>query len=162
MKDPAFAKSVVSINALAPLAVIALDWWNGRLGANPLEFFTNTTGLLTLIFLALSLAVTPVRKLTGWNFLSHFRKMLGLFAFFYAFLHLTAYVWFDHFFDLRAVAATSCGGRSSPSACWGSSSWCRWRPRRRTPPSSGSGPSVGSCCTAWRTCRRWPGWCTTA
>ena len=105
MKDPRFAKVVVFVNGLVPLGIIGVDWWNERLGANPLEFFTNTTGLLTLTFLTLSLAVTPVRKLTGWNFLSHFRRMLGLYAFFYGLLHLLAYVWFDHFFDARAVAA---------------------------------------------------------
>jgi DMSO/TMAO reductase YedYZ heme-binding membrane subunit len=105
MNDPRFAKAVVFVNAALPLAIIATDWWNDRLGANPLEFFTNSTGLLTLIFLTLSLAVTPLRKLTGWNFLSHFRRMLGLYAFFYGVLHLLAFVWFDHFFDARAVAA---------------------------------------------------------
>ena len=105
MKDPRFAKAVVFVNAALPLAIITLDWWNGRLGANPLEFFTNATGLLTLTFLTLSLAITPVRKLTGWNFLSHFRRMLGLYAFFYGLLHLLAFAWFDHFFDPRAIAA---------------------------------------------------------
>ena len=105
MKDPRFAKAVVFVNAALPLAVIAMDWWNDRLGANPLEFFTNATGLLTLTFLTLSLAVTPARKLTGWNFLSHFRRMLGLYAFFYGLLHLLAFAWFDHFFDPRAIAA---------------------------------------------------------
>src|SRR5688572_30971793 len=105
MKDPRFAKAVVFVNALVPLGVIALDWWDGRLGANPLESFTNATGMLTLTFLTLSLAVTPVRKLTGWNFLSHFRRMLGLYAFFYGLLHLLAFMWFDHMFDARAIAA---------------------------------------------------------
>jgi sulfoxide reductase heme-binding subunit YedZ len=104
MKDPRFAKAVVFVNALVPLGIIALDWWNDRLGANPLESFTNATGMLTLVFLTLSLAVTPVRKLTGFNALSHFRRMLGLYAFFYGLLHLLAFVWFDHFFDPRAVA----------------------------------------------------------
>jgi sulfoxide reductase heme-binding subunit YedZ len=103
MKDPRFAKLVLAVNAMIPLAIIASDWWNDRLGANPLEFFTNATGLLTLAFLALSLAVTPVRKLTGWNFLSHFRRMLGLYAFFYGFLHLLAFMWFNHAFKLRPI-----------------------------------------------------------
>jgi sulfoxide reductase heme-binding subunit YedZ len=99
MKDAQFAKLVVLINGLIPLGVIGLDAWRGQLGANPLAFFTTTTGLLTLIFLTLSLAVTPLRKITGINFLSHFRKMLGLFAFFYGLLHLLAFAWFDHFFN---------------------------------------------------------------
>ena len=103
MPDPRFAKSVLFVNALVPLAVIAWDAARGRLGANPTEFFTNTTGMLTLVFLTLSLAVTPLRKLTGVNFLGHFRKMLGLYAFFYGVLHLLAYVWFTHLFDLGAI-----------------------------------------------------------
>jgi sulfoxide reductase heme-binding subunit YedZ len=104
MTNARFAKSVVFVNGLVPLGIIARDASRGRLGANPLEFFTNTTGMLTLVFLTLSLAVTPARKLTGVNFLSHFRKMLGLYAFFYGVLHLLAYVWFTHAFDLRAIA----------------------------------------------------------
>src|SRR4029453_18235394 len=71
--------------------------------ANPVEFFIRTTGTLTLIFLTLSLAVTPLRKLTGWNFLSHFRRMLGLYAFAYGLLHLTAWVGFDRALSLRSV-----------------------------------------------------------
>ena len=105
MKDARFAKLVLFVSALVPLAILALDFWRDALGANPLEFFTRTTGMLTLIFLTLSLAVTPVRKLTGYNFLSHFRKMLGLYAFFYGLVHLLAYVWFDHFFDPAAIVA---------------------------------------------------------
>jgi sulfoxide reductase heme-binding subunit YedZ len=105
MKDPRFAKTVVFVNAAVPLGIIASDWWNDRLGANPLEFFTNATGLLTLTFLALSLSVTPVRKLTGWNFVSHFRRMLGLYAFFYGVLHLLAFMWFNHNFKLGEIVA---------------------------------------------------------
>ena len=105
MKDPRFAKFVVLVNGLVPLALIAWDAARGRLGANPLEFFTNTTGMLTLVFLTLSLAVTPARKLSGVNFLSHFRKTLGLFAFFYGVLHLLAFAWFTHLFDPRAILA---------------------------------------------------------
>ena len=103
MKDAQFAKLVVFINGLIPLAVIGNDAWKGQLGADPLAFFTTTTGLLTLLFLTLSLAVTPLRKLSGINFLSHFRKMLGLFAFFYGLLHFLAYVWFNHNFKLAGI-----------------------------------------------------------
>ena len=81
MTDSRFAKLVVFVNGLVPLAIIAWDAWRERLGANPTEFFTRTTGMLTLIFLTLSLAVTPARKLSGVNFLGHFRKTLGLYAF---------------------------------------------------------------------------------
>jgi sulfoxide reductase heme-binding subunit YedZ len=103
MTDSRFAKLVVFVNGLVPLAIIAWDAWRERLGANPTEFFTRTTGMLTLVFLTLSLAVTPARKLSGVNFLGHFRKTLGLFAFFYGVLHLFAYVWFTHFFYLAAI-----------------------------------------------------------
>lgn len=103
MPDPRFAKFVLFVNGLVPLGMIAWDAARDRLGANPLEFFTRTTGLLTLIFLTLSLAVTPIRKLSGVNFLSHFRKTLGLYAFFYGVLHLLAYVWFTHLFDVTKI-----------------------------------------------------------
>jgi sulfoxide reductase heme-binding subunit YedZ len=75
----------------------------GTLGANPLEAVTHGTGDWALRFLLLTVAVTPLRTLTGWNPLVRFRRMLGLFAFFYASLHLLTYVWFDKFFDWREV-----------------------------------------------------------
>ncbi len=104
MKDVRFSKVLLFINSLVPLALLGWDAYHQRLGANPLEFVTRTTGMLTLIFLLISLAVTPVRKVSGWNFLGKFRRMLGLFAFFYGFLHLMTYVWFDRFFNIRSVA----------------------------------------------------------
>src|SRR5256886_4670109 len=83
MEDTRFFKVVLFINALVPLALLLWDWWHKRVGANPLEFVTRTTGMLTLVFLTLSLAVTPLRKITGANWLIKFRRMIGLFAFFY-------------------------------------------------------------------------------
>ena len=71
-----------------------------RLGANPIEFITRNTGDWTLYFLCITLAVTPLRRLGNWNWLIKLRRMLGLFAFFYAALHFTTFLWFDHFFDL--------------------------------------------------------------
>jgi sulfoxide reductase heme-binding subunit YedZ len=103
MTNATFAKLVLALNCAVPLAFLAWDGSRDRLGANPLEFFTRTSGTLTLIFLTLSLAVTPARKLTGVNFLGHFRKTLGLYAFFYGVLHLLAYVWFTHLFDLAKI-----------------------------------------------------------
>lgn len=105
MKDTQFAKALVFINGLVPLALLGWDAYQRRLGANPLEFVTRTTGMLTLVFLLISLAVTPLRKLTGWNWLTRFRRMLGLYAFFYGFLHFTTYVWFDRFFNLKSTAS---------------------------------------------------------
>ena len=104
MKDVKFYKLLVFVNALVPLALLAWDWRGGRLGANPLDFLTRTTGTLTLVFLVLTLAVTPLRKLTGANWLVRARRMLGLYAFFYGLLHLLCYVWFDKSFDFGAIA----------------------------------------------------------
>lgn len=104
LKDVTFPKLVVFINCLVPALLIAWDGINNRLGANPLDFMTKATGTLALIFLLLSLAVTPLRKLTGWNSLIKHRRTLGLYAFFYLTLHFLTYVWFDKFFRFDEVA----------------------------------------------------------
>jgi sulfoxide reductase heme-binding subunit YedZ len=93
-----FPNLVVFINALIPLMLLLWDVYHKRVGPNPLEFATRTTGMLTLVFLCLALAVTPLRKIFGINALVKFRRMLGLFAFFYGCLHLLTYVWFDRQF----------------------------------------------------------------
>lgn len=105
MTDQKFNKILIFINALVPLAVLGYDAVNGNLGANPIEFFLRTTGVLALIFLLITLAVTPLRKMFGWNELIKSRRMLGLYAFFYAFLHLITYSIFDKSFDFSAIAA---------------------------------------------------------
>ena len=79
------------------------DVYHKHVGANPLEFVTRTTGMLTLVFLLLCLAVTPLRKTTAANWLVKFRRMIGLFAFFYGSLHLLTYVAFDRFFNLKSI-----------------------------------------------------------
>lgn len=99
-----FPKLVVFINSLVPLVLLLWDLYRKRVGPNPLEFATRTTGMLTLIFLCLTLAVTPLRKIFGVNSLVKFRRMLGLFAFFYGSLHLLTYIWFDRLFNLLSVA----------------------------------------------------------
>jgi sulfoxide reductase heme-binding subunit YedZ len=104
MHDVKFYKVLISINAMIPLAYLAYDAYRGGLGANPIEFFLRTSGVLTLIFLFITLAVTPLRKLFGWNALIKFRRMLGLYAFFYAVIHLVTYSIFDKSLDLRAIA----------------------------------------------------------
>jgi len=103
MKNPRFSKLVLSINALVPLALLLWDVYHKRVGANPPEFMTRTTGMLTLVFLTITLAVTPLRKITGLNWLVKFRRLLGLFAFFYGFLHLVTYISFERYFNLRSV-----------------------------------------------------------
>lgn len=98
-----FTKLVLFINSLVPLTLLLWDVYRKQVGANPLEFVTRTTGMLTLVFLFISLAVTPLRKITGANGLAKYRRMLGLFAFFYGFLHLFTYVAFDRFFHLTTI-----------------------------------------------------------
>ncbi|HJP92514.1 MAG TPA: protein-methionine-sulfoxide reductase heme-binding subunit MsrQ [Pyrinomonadaceae bacterium] len=103
MTDVRFPKFVLLINGLIPLVLLLWDLYHKRVGPNPLEFATRTTGMLTLIFLSLTVAVTPLRKIFGINALIKFRRMLGLFAFFYGSLHLLTYVWFDRLFNLLSV-----------------------------------------------------------
>ncbi len=103
--DIKFSKLVVFINAAVPAVILARDYMNAELGANPLEFVTHTTGTLTLVFLLLTLAVTPLRKIFGLPWMIQLRRTLGLFAFFYGTAHLTAYVWFDKFFGLREIVS---------------------------------------------------------
>lgn len=95
----------VGLFALALLPLARLIWLGlqDRLGANPIEFITRSSGDWTLYFLCITLAVTPLRRLSGLNWLVRLRRMLGLFAFFYACLHFTSFIWFDHFFDLQAI-----------------------------------------------------------
>jgi sulfoxide reductase heme-binding subunit YedZ len=103
MKDVRFSKFILFTNALVPLALLLWDVYHKRVGANPPEFMTRTTGMLTLVFLMTTLAVTPLRKISGLNWLGKFRRLLGLFAFFYGFLHLMTYIWFDRYFKLRSI-----------------------------------------------------------
>lgn len=103
MNDVKFNKILLFINAFVPLAFLGFDAWRGTLGANPIEFFLRTTGVLTLVFLLITLSVTPLRKYFGWNSLIKFRRMLGLFAFFYGFLHLVTYSIFDKSLSVPAI-----------------------------------------------------------
>lgn len=103
MQDIKFNKIILFTNALVPLGLVGFDAFRGNLGANPVEFFLRTTGVLTLVFLLVTLSVTPLRKYTGWNNLVKFRRMLGLFAFFYGFLHLVTYSIFDKSLSIPAI-----------------------------------------------------------
>lgn len=91
-------KPLVFVLCLVPLALLAYDAFAGQLGANPIEKVTRTLGDWALRFLLIGLAVTPLRRLSGWNAPARFRRMLGLYAFFYACLHLLSYVVLDQFF----------------------------------------------------------------
>ena len=96
-------KAVLFVLALLPFARLALFTFTDQLGANPIEFITRNTGDWTLYFLCITLAVTPLRRITNWVWLIRLRRMFGLFAFFYVALHFTTFFWFDHFFDLAEM-----------------------------------------------------------
>jgi sulfoxide reductase heme-binding subunit YedZ len=101
--DTQFSKVVLFTNGAVPLALLAWDAYHHRLGANPQEFATRSTGTLTLVFLITTLAITPIRKLTKANWLVRLRRMLGLYAFFYGVLHLLTYVWFTEWFNITEI-----------------------------------------------------------
>lgn len=96
-------KPLIFLACLIPLGRLVWFAFYGGLGANPIEFVTRSTGTWTLTFLLITLSVTPLRRLTGRNDLIRYRRMLGLFAFFYACLHFTTYIWWDQFFDWAAI-----------------------------------------------------------
>lgn len=89
-------KCLVFVAALAPAAWLVYGVLADALGANPVETITNTTGIWTLRLLVVTLAITPIRWLTGWNRIIQYRRMLGLFAFFYGTLHFLTYFILDH------------------------------------------------------------------
>ena len=95
-------KAAIFLLALVPLARMVWLTVSGQL-VEPLEFITRGTGDWVLYFLCITLAVTPLRRLTKMNWLVKLRRMLGLFAFFYAFLHFMTFFWFDHFFDVEGM-----------------------------------------------------------
>ena len=96
-------KPVVFVLALVPLAALIFFVLTGRTSANPAEDILLTTGIWALRFLLVSLAITPLRRVTGWNVLIQYRRMLGLFAFFYATVHLFSYIAFDRVFAFGEV-----------------------------------------------------------
>ena len=96
-------KLTIFTASLLPLILSIYRGIVGALGANPLEFITRATGDWTIYFLCLTLCITPLRRLTGWHWLQRMRRLCGLYVFFYAVLHFTCFLWFDHFFDLEAM-----------------------------------------------------------
>src|SRR5437867_4695901 len=103
MKRISAVKIFVFLACLLPLGRLAWKAFNAGLGANPIEVITRSTGTWTLTFLVITLAITPVRRISGWLSLIKFRRMLGLFAFFYGVLHFLTYIWLDKFFDLHEM-----------------------------------------------------------
>lgn len=103
-KQVGWVKTAVFILSLLPFARLV---WGTATGAftDPLAEITRISGEWALYFLCITLAVTPLRRLTGWNWLVRLRRMVGLYTFFYALVHFVAFLWFDHFFDVAAMLA---------------------------------------------------------
>ena len=96
-------KPAVWVICLAPLALLVYDGFTDNLTANPIEKITNTTGIWTLRFIVATIAITPLRWATGLNQLINYRRVIGLFAFFYGSLHFTTFFLFDHQLDFAAM-----------------------------------------------------------
>lgn len=99
------SKVLLFAAALIPASWLAWGLWTGNLGVNPAETIQLQTGRWALKFLLITLAVTPVRRIFHWNVVIQYRRMLGLFAFFYASLHFASYLVLDQYFDVDAMMA---------------------------------------------------------
>lgn len=99
------AKLLIFIVALVPAVRLAWRLYTGNLGVNPAETLQLETGIWTLRFLIVTLGVTPLRRVTGWHRVIQYRRMLGLFAFFYGVLHFSTYLVLDHYFSLAGMLA---------------------------------------------------------
>jgi sulfoxide reductase heme-binding subunit YedZ len=96
-------KPLIFLAGLYPLARLVFFGFTDGLTANPVQFITYSTGTWALVFICVTLAVTPLRRLTGANWLIRLRRMIGLFAFFYALLHFVTYIWFDQWFNVASM-----------------------------------------------------------
>ena len=105
MTDVRFYKTLLWLNSLIPVTILGLDAWNHRLGANPIEYFLRATGVMTLVFVLATMLITPIRKWFGWNQLIKYRRIVGLFAFFYGLIHFTTYIVFDRSLDIAGTVA---------------------------------------------------------
>lgn len=101
----AWIRALAFAAALVPLLRLVVLGHADALGANPVEFVTRSTGTWTLVMLCITLSVTPLRRMLGWPWLLRLRRMFGLFAFFYAVLHFTTWLWLDQWFDLSSMVA---------------------------------------------------------
>ena len=105
MKPIVYLKRIIFTAALIPAAALIVDAFRGNLTANPIDYITDRTGDWALRFLMITLCVTPLRRITGWNPIIKLRRMLGLFSFFYACLHFLTWFVLDWFFDIASMAA---------------------------------------------------------
>jgi sulfoxide reductase heme-binding subunit YedZ len=101
--DLRFARFLVLVNGAVPATLLAWDAWHHRLGANPVNFAILTTGMSALVFLMLTMLVTPLRKISGLNWIISFRRTLGLYAFFYASLHFLIFFSLDRSFSVSST-----------------------------------------------------------
>lgn len=99
-----WVKGAIFVLGLLPFARLVWGTAGGSF-TDPLAAITQGSGEWALYFLCITLAVTPLRRFTGWNWVVRLRRMLGLFTFFYALVHFIAFLWFDHFFDVGAMLA---------------------------------------------------------
>jgi methionine sulfoxide reductase heme-binding subunit len=97
------AKWLLIALGMLPFARMAIGFPLGWLGVNPIEFITRSTGTWTIVSLAVTLSITPLRKLTQWHWLLRLRRTAGLITFFYVCLHFTTYIWLDRFFDVDDI-----------------------------------------------------------
>jgi len=104
LKPIVLLKRIIFAAALIPAAALIVGAFRGTLTANPIDYITDRTGDWALRFLMITLCVTPLRRITGWNPLIQLRRMLGLFSFFYATLHFLTWSVLDWFFDVRSMA----------------------------------------------------------
>jgi len=100
-----YLKSASFLISLLPLVRLLWLGFYDDLGANPIEFITRSTGTWALVFLCITLVITPLRLITGWSALIKLRRMFGLFCFFYACLHFLIWFWLDQNLDLQAMWA---------------------------------------------------------
>lgn len=96
-------KPILFLLCLLPFLLLAINAINNNLGTNPVETITHETGLWALRFLLITLSITPLRYLSQMHWLIKLRRMLGLFTFFYAVLHVLTYIWLDQFFDWMEI-----------------------------------------------------------
>jgi len=99
-----YSKPFVFLACLVPMGLLVRKGIEGRLGANPIQVITHSTGNWTLIFLCITLAITPLRRGLRLPWLVRYRRMTGLFAFFHGCLHFMTYVWLDQFFNIHSMA----------------------------------------------------------
>ena len=101
--DIRFARLLLIVNGAVPLVLLGWDALHSQLGANPVKFTLLTTGMMGLIFLLLTLLVTPLRKISGWNWIIFSRRTLGLYAFFYTCLHFLIFFGLDRSFNVSST-----------------------------------------------------------